>query len=190
MRGRGDIGGRKMVAREPPPPLDEIADVVEVQRQVRMAGADRLRVRLAVALIAPHHLFAEQVLGDIEVHLHIEPRAEPAHFGPIDRVDADQDLLAINLVEIFDNRIGAGEDGAVGLDQDRHLARWVQCEKLGPPLPHFFELQCEVEVLLGQHKADLARRGRQGLVIQNSHMPILPAGTAAEHGRRAEAAEA
>src|SRR5439155_20168926 len=49
---RGDVGDRKMIAGEPAPPLDEIADVIEMARQVGVAGADRLRVRLALPLVA------------------------------------------------------------------------------------------------------------------------------------------
>src|SRR5579863_3917485 len=63
VRRGADVGEREMVAGEPAPPLDEIADVVEMVRQIRVPGADRQRVRLAPAPEAFHHLLAEQVLG-------------------------------------------------------------------------------------------------------------------------------
>ena len=69
----------------PPPPLDKIADIVEMQRQIGMAGANRLRVRLPLPLVAPHHLFAEQVLGDLQVHLDVEPSSEAPDLGAVER---------------------------------------------------------------------------------------------------------
>ena len=104
-----------------------------------------------------------------QVHLDVEPGVQPAHLGAVDRVDADQDLLAVGLVEIFDDRLGAGEHGAVRLDQHRHLAGRVEGEEFRPPLPDLFGLHREVEVLLGQHDAYLARERRQGEVIENPH---------------------
>ena len=49
LRRGGDVGDREMVAGEPAPPLDQVADVVEMIGQVGVPGANRLRVRLAVA---------------------------------------------------------------------------------------------------------------------------------------------
>ena len=165
----GDVGDREMVAGQPAPALDEIPDVVEVVRQVGMPGADRLRIRLSLAEIALHHLLAEQVLGDLEVHLDVEPGGQAPHFGPVDRVDADQDLLAIDLVEIFDDRRRVGEHGPVRLDQHRHLAGRVEGEEFRPPFPDLLRLQREVEVLLSQHDAHLARAGREPEVIEDAH---------------------
>ena len=169
----GDVGDRKMVAGEPAPTLHKIADIVEMMRQIGVSGANRLRVGLPMTEIALHHLFAEQVFGDFEVHLAVEPGGQPPHLGTVDRVDADQQLFAVDLVEIFDNRRRIGEHGAVGLDQHRHFAGRVEGEKFRPPLPDFLGLQREIEVLFPQHDAHLARRRGEHRVVQNPHRPIL-----------------
>src|SRR4051794_25069477 len=46
MRRRADVGNRELVARQPAPPLDQIADIVEMIRQIGVPGANRLRTRL------------------------------------------------------------------------------------------------------------------------------------------------
>src|SRR5215211_4164120 len=60
VRRGSDVGDREMVAGQPAPPLDEVADVIEMIGQVGVPGADRLRVRLggtfAGTAVAPHHL--------------------------------------------------------------------------------------------------------------------------------------
>jgi len=43
----------------------------------------------------------------------------------------NQQLLAIDLVEILDDRVAAGQDSAVRLDQHRHLAGRVEGENSG-----------------------------------------------------------
>src|SRR5215469_15819623 len=98
MGGGGNVGYREMIASEPAPPLDEIAEVVEMVGQVCVAGANRQRIRLAQAGQPLHHLLAEQILGHFEVHLDVEPRGETPDLGSIDWVYPDQELLAIDLV--------------------------------------------------------------------------------------------
>jgi hypothetical protein len=180
MGGGRDVGDRKVIAGEPAPALDEIADIVEMMGQVRVSGANRQRVRLPLTRQAFHHLFAEQVLGHLEVHLDVEPAGKAPHFGAIDRIDADQHLLAVDLVEVLDNGRGVGEHGAVRLDHHRHFAGRVEGEELRPPFPDLFGLQGEIEVLFPEYDAHFARKRRKPKVIEDPHAGILiPAGAAA-----------
>src|SRR6202008_1388186 len=105
----------KRAASHPPRALDEIADIIEMVRQIGMPGADRLRIRMTQSEEALHHLLAQQVLGDFEVHLDIEPGGQASYFGTVDGVDADQHFFAIDLVKVLDNGGGVRKHGSVWL---------------------------------------------------------------------------
>jgi len=118
---------------------------------------------------ALHHLLAEQILGHLEVHLDVEPGGEAPDFGAVDRVDSDQNLLAVDFVEIFDDRRGIGEHGPIRLDQYRHLAGRVEGEEFRPPFPNLLGLQGEIEILLPEHDAHFARERGEPKVIEHTH---------------------
>src|SRR5580698_6949066 len=62
MGRRGDVREREMIAREPAPPLAEIADVIEVVAEIGLAGADRGGVGFAESQEALHDLLADEIL--------------------------------------------------------------------------------------------------------------------------------
>jgi hypothetical protein len=98
-----------------------------------------------------------------------KPGGEAAHFRAVERVDAEQQLFAINLVEKFGDGAGIRQHGAVRLDQHRNLAGRVEGEEFGPPLPALLHLQGEIEGFLLQHETDLAGEGRKPEMIKQAH---------------------
>src|SRR5690242_493643 len=99
VRGRGNVGQREMIAREPAAALDQESDVVEVIAEIGLAGADRARIGLAQPQEPLHHLLADQRIRDFAIELAVEPLGEPAHLRAVERIDADQQLVAIDLVK-------------------------------------------------------------------------------------------
>ena len=165
----GDVGEREMVARQPLPPLGQIADIVEVIVDVLGAGPDRVRVGLPQAQEPLHDLLVQKVAGDLAVELGVEPGDHAAGLGAGDGIGADERLVGVDFLQELRDHGGAGEHGAVGLDQHRHLARRVDGEKRLPALPNLLDLEVEFQALFLEDDPDLARARRQPEVVQGPH---------------------
>ena len=109
------------------------------------------RNRRAVRVSAPqhpaHHLLADEIVGHLGVELHVEPSGEPARFRPLQRRDPQQWRLRNGLIEILDDGLAACQNGAVILDQHRHLARRIEREELRPAFPDRLQPRLEFELL-------------------------------------------
>src|SRR3546814_5228608 len=70
-----------LLAREPRAPLQQVGDVVEMDRQVGMAGPDRGRIGLAEAEEALHQLLAHQVARHLAVELMSDERRVGKEYG-------------------------------------------------------------------------------------------------------------
>jgi hypothetical protein len=134
-----------------------------------VAGAHGRGVGLAEAQEALHDLLLDQIGAHFFAELHVVPLHEAPRLGAVEGAGADERRLWIGLVQVLGGDRGAGDRGAVLLDQHRHLPGRIEPQEALAPLPDLLGLERDLEPLLAQENADLAAAGIERQVIERAH---------------------
>ena len=168
MRRRREVGDRQHVAGQPAPVVHQPADIVEVILDVARPGLDLLALGIAGLGELLVHPLVDQVRRHLVVELVVEPGGEPARLGPERRALRQQRRLGLGLLEILEDRRRIRQHQVVD-PQHRHLSRGVHPQEVHPPFPRPLLDQLDLDLLLGQHQADLAAERGQRLMVETAH---------------------
>ena len=175
MGRRGQIRIGQIVACEPVPAGDQIADILQMIAQIGARRPDRVHVRRPplrgpMKRLKIFSVTRWPVTSSLE--LAEEPVKEPAHLdaggGLLGQQPAAVEAAAARLVEIFRDDPGAGRDD-LAVDEGRRRSGRVEPEILDPTLPGPLFLQLRLQPDLGEHETHEARARAEGVMVEGCH---------------------